>query len=124
LLTCLRRSLIRDTLVKNRCGEPNLSVHRLTEIRDTINEVIRMHELNGELLRTLILIGYKIKDKTNTNNTPMLNNHFYSLLTKAELLMKEIASDLPQFKNSPIRRKKTYPESDVDETEPVFLLHF
>lgn len=83
-----------------------------------MNEVIRMHELNSELLRTLILVGYKIRNYSDINNLHLLGNNFYSLLRKAELLTKEIGSDLPNFQKSPIRRNFTRRKSDKDFTEP------
>ena len=96
-----------------------MGIHKLTEIRDTMNEVIRMHELNSELLRTLILMGYKIRNYSDINNLHLLGNNFYSLLRKAELLTKEIGSDLPNFQKSPIRRNFTERKPDDNFTEPV-----
>ena len=106
-------------------SETDMGVHKLTEIRDVINEVIRMHELNSELLKTLLLMGYKINDYATIHNISMLDNNFYSLLRKAEVLINEISSDLPksiETLRGTIRRKKTLWKSDVDETEPQIVM--
>ena len=97
----------------------NLELQNLTEIRDTLNEIIRMHELNSELLRTLLLMGYKIHDYAKANNILNLHNNFYSLLRKAEQLITDISSDLPKLLNLRIQRNFTEPKSDKDFTEPL-----
>ena len=94
-----------------------MGVQKLTELRDTMNEVIRMHELNSELLNTLLLMGYKIRDCANVHNAPLLNDGFYSLLRKAETLLKEVSSDLPNIHESVIRRNFTERKPDDNLTE-------
>ena len=98
-----------------------MGLQPLIEVRNAVNEVIRMHELNRELLEILLLMGYKISDFCHIHDITMFNNNFYSLLEKADSLIKEISSDLPQFvkhQKFPIRRKETPFKSDADEPEP------
>jgi hypothetical protein len=104
--------------------EINLGVHELAKIRDVMNEVIRMHELNSDLLRTLVLMGYKIKDYANINGIPLLDDNFYSILRKADLLIKEISSTKTPIINykTPIRQNFTEPETDDNFTESLISL--
>jgi hypothetical protein len=116
LLTSSKKHLGEDISVLR--SEMSLGIKGLTELRDVMNEVIRMHELNTELLQSLLLMGYKINDYAKIHNIPFLDASFYSLLQKAESLVSEISSDLPEFQKLTIRRFLTRDDNrrELDRT--------
>jgi len=85
----------------------------LKEASSTFNELVRMHELNQELLETLMVAMQWMREYARKNNIPLLNQDtYFSLLNKAEMLINEIMSDSPPFLQ---HRKRTPP----DKTEPL-----
>ena len=86
----------------------------LKEASSTFNELVRMHELNQELLETLMVAMQWIRGYAEKNNIPFPNqNTFFSLLRKAESLINEMMSNSPPF----LQHRKRTPE---DATEPLY----
>jgi len=82
----------------------------LTEIIDALAQLKRMHQLNLELLEQLdVICGWLLKNKIPIPD----QDHFCSLLTKAQTLLKEIYSDSPAF----LQHQKRKPTDKF--TEPV-----
>lgn len=82
----------------------------LKDASATLNELIRMHELNQELLETLSVTMMWIKDYALKHNIPLPRETSYqSLINKAQMLFDEISSS-----DGILQRKK----SDKDFTEP------
>lgn len=87
----------------------------LREARDVFNELIRMHELNMELLDTLTVLLKQVFDYAYQHNLPIEN---YDAL---EVLIKRASSlqgEITQEEFDPIRRKFTAPQNRrrVDST--------
>jgi hypothetical protein len=84
-------------------------IKHLSEVYQTLGELIRMHQLNQELLETLSVTMQWIRDYVEKHSIPLPNGSTYnSLINKAEALIEEIASD--EFSHQK--------PSDEDYTEP------
>lgn len=93
----------------------------LKEASSTFNELVRMHELNQELLETLMVAMQWIREYARKNNIPLLNqNTFFSLLNKAETLINEIMSNSPPFlqRQIPSDESKQPHKPDEEVTGP------
>lgn len=87
----------------------------LKDATATLNELLRMHELNQELLETLAVTMAWVKDYAMKHNIPLPRESSYqSLINKAQSLIDELCSNSPLF----IRRKVTEQKSDGEVTEP------
>lgn len=98
----------------------------LREAIDTYEELLRMHQLNLELLETLELSLLWVQGFSKNCDVSIPNKETLTrLLTKTSRLIEEISATNPiatkRFQS--IRRKKTPFKSDVDEPEPVFQLN-
>ena len=90
-----------------------------SESVETYNELLRLHQLNLELLETLELSLFWLKDFSNKNNIPIPNREkFTHLLNKIHALVTEVSSN----QNLPIRRKNTVFKSDADEPDPQIVM--
>jgi hypothetical protein len=86
----------------------------LSEVRDVLNSIIDMHQLNFELLEELnVACKWLLQNKVEIPN----REKFVSLLNKADSLIEELSLESPQFS---IRRKVTNPKSDGEVTEPEY----
>ena len=92
----------------------------LIAIKETIDEVLRLKQLNFELLETLQLTMLWFKDYHDKTGIPIPSVEvFGSLMRKANQLIDEICSPpKTQHQNLAIRRKKTDWKYDVKDTEP------
>ena len=62
----------------------------------TLGNLIRLHELNGELLETLHVTMLWIKDYSEKNNVALPNSSTYnSLIAKAQTLIDELTQEAP-----------------------------
>jgi len=87
----------------------------LKDATATLNELLRMHDLNRELLETLQVTMLWLRDYAEKNNLPLPNGSTYnSLINKAQVLIDELTSS-----DGFLQRKK----SDKDFTEPEFSLY-
>lgn len=87
----------------------------LEDATSTLNELLRMYELNQELLETLAVTIMWIKDYAEKHNIPLPREASYqSLINKSQTLIEEIASS-----DSFIRRKVTETKSDEEVPEPA-----
>lgn len=83
-------------------------------VADTYEEMLRMHQLNLELLETLELSMFWLKNSQYEHKIPFPQKE------KMSRLLHKVSSvpQIFQLKN-PIRRKETPSQSDAEETEPV-----
>lgn len=85
----------------------------LKDATATLNELLRMHELNQELLETLTVTMLWIKNYTEKHNIPIpKKENLSSLINKAQSLINEISSDSTPF----LQHRFRTPE---DSTEPI-----
>jgi hypothetical protein len=86
----------------------------LNDATATLNELLRMHDLNQELLETLTVTMMWVRDYTNKHNIPLPRESSYmSLINKAQTLIEELAHPT-KFHMSP--------KSDADFTEPEICI--
>ncbi|NWG11201.1 hypothetical protein HXY33_05580 [Candidatus Bathyarchaeota archaeon] len=85
----------------------------LSELSVAINEVLEMHDLNQELLETLLVAMDWIKQKEKDGLDIPQKDTFLSLMRKARTLIEEISSK-PMPSDEFLQRRK----SDKDLTEP------
>jgi len=98
-----------------------MSRKALREAIDTYEELLRLHQLNLELLETLELSLLWLKSYTDKYDIPIPKRHIItSLLTKTSNLLNEIGSKTPYktLRETGIRRFFTARKSDKDFTEP------
>ena len=67
-----------------------MTTKELREAVDTYEELLRVHQLNIELLNTLELTLYTVKDFCLAHNIPVGNAKIGSLLRKASALLDEM----------------------------------
>ena len=90
----------------------------LREAIDTYKEILRLHQLNLELLETLEFSLLWLKDFSEKHNLLIPNRkNIASLLRKANSLLNEISSPPILQHQRAIRRKFTRNKSDKDFTE-------
>jgi hypothetical protein len=94
----------------------------LSEVYQTLGELICMHQLNQELLETLSVTmqwirGYAEKHSISLPDDSTCN----SLINKAEALIEEITTDMPLFlkHHKPSDEFSQRKPSDEDYTEPT-----
>lgn len=93
----------------------------MDEAYSTLGELIRMHELNLELLETLQVTMLWLREYTKKQGIPLPNmTTFDSLVNKAQALLEELREDTPLFPkhrklSDEFSQKKA---SDEDFTEP------
>ena len=97
----------------------------LSEVYQTLGELIRMHQLNQELLETLSVTMQWIRNYAENHSISLPNDSTCnSLVNKAEALIEEITIDTPLFlkyhkpSDESLQRKK----SDKDLTEPKIAM--
>jgi hypothetical protein len=83
----------------------------IRESIETYTELLRAHQLNIEILETLELTLYSVKEFCATHNIPFHSSKISSLLSKTDTLLNELWQE-------PNRRKVTPFRTDEDETEP------
>jgi len=90
-------------------------VRYLSEVHQTLGELIRLHQLNQELLETLSETMQWIRSYAETHSIQMPNSlAFDSLMNKADALIEEIATDTPMF-------MKPYDDSYHDDSNRRFF---
>ena len=93
----------------------------LRDAIDTYEELLRMHQLNLELLETLEFSLLWVQDFSKKYNVAIPNRETLTrLLTKTSLLIEEISATNPTEtrQHKSIRRFFTERKSDKDFTEP------
>ena len=80
----------------------------LEEATSTLNEILRIHKLNQELLEVLSVTAQWVSDYAEKNNIPFPNSStYYSLINKAETLLEEMTSSYPDYYK--VSRRKVTP---------------
>jgi hypothetical protein len=92
----------------------------LRDATETLNELLRMHELNQELLETLTVTMIWIKKYAEKHDIPLPKEASYcSLINKAQTLIDELSSESPNLlhyaSSDDFSQRKP---SDEDFTEP------
>jgi len=67
-----------------------MTAKELREVVDTYTELLRVYQLNTELLDTLELTLYSVKDFCIAHNIPFGNDKISSLLSKINALLSEM----------------------------------
>jgi hypothetical protein len=92
----------------------------LNDATATLNELLRMHELNQELLETLVVTMAWVRDYAKKHNLPLPKETSYnSLINKAQTLVEELSSKSPNPCALCNRRKVTDFRADEEGTEPT-----
>ena len=99
----------------------------LEEAQATLNELIKLHKLNQELLEVLSVTAQWVSNFSEKNNIPFPNSStYYSLVNKAEALLKEISTNYPDYENIHSRRNVTgnrwKDKTDGEVTEPIRIM--
>ena len=77
-----------------------MSVDSLREVRDSLNELLRLHQLNLELLETLETAMFWLQDFGKKHDIQIPNrDKINSLITKADNLLAEITTT-PYWRSS------------------------
>lgn len=98
----------------------------LEEATATFQEIIRLHELNKELLETLSVTMEWVRNYAEKHSIPFPNGSAYnSLINKVDMLIDEITTDMPVFlKHYKLAdEKKQLPRTDEEGTEPTLLIY-
>jgi len=91
----------------------------LREAIDVYKELLRTHQLNIELLNTLELSLFCIRDFCQKNNIPFEDRKLSQLIGKIDVLLCEISAPYSTSSKN-IRRFFIRRKSDKDLTEPYF----
>jgi hypothetical protein len=75
-----------------KTSDHEMSYENIREIRDTLDELMRMHQLNLELLDTLATVLNRLRDYRIKNNLPDFDDSTRSLLHRATTLYDELTS--------------------------------
>ena len=87
-----------------------MTTHELREAVDTYTELLRVHQLNLEMLDTLEITLYTVKDFCIAHNITIGNERIISLLSKVNALFNELDQSTDE--------KKHLFRTDEEVTEP------
>jgi hypothetical protein len=88
-----------------------LAYKNIREIRDTLDELMRMHQLTLELIDTLATVLNRLREYARKYNLPDFDESTISLIRRTTTLYDELTASSPDMQQA-----KRSPE---DETESV-----